>query len=84
MQYKTVMGMANFLASSRNDLEYSVSCLADTINREAKDGWEFHGMYPMSALVDHTLALDLKSRALGRLAGEDGEYTVNVMVFKKG
>ena len=83
MQYKTVMGNANFYASSRSDLEYSVNRLADTINKEAVDGWEFHSMYLMSATVDHTLATDLKSRAIGRFAGEDGDYTVNVMVFKK-
>ena len=83
MQYKTVMGSAKFLASSKSELEYSVGRLANIINKEASEGWELFGMYPMSAVIDHTLASDLKSRALGRLTGEDGDYTINVMVFRK-
>jgi len=83
MQYKTVMGTAEFVCPSREDLKYSISSMANMINKEANDGWEFHGMYPLSARIDHTLATDLKSRALGRFAGEDGDYTVNVLVFKK-
>lgn len=82
MRYKTIPGIAHISASSMDELENRVRFIADAINKEANDGWEFVGMYPVSGTIDHKLSSNLTQRLLGG-GYADGDYKVNVLVFKK-
>ena len=81
MKYKTVSGPAHLVADSRDDLEMRVTRIANTINKEAEDGWQFVGMYPLSATIDHKLSSGFGNKLFG--GSDDGDYKVNVMVFSK-
>lgn len=81
MKYKTVSGTAHLVADSLSDLETRVGWIADKINKETEGGWQFVGMYPVSATVDHKLASGFSNKLFG--GSEDGDYKVNVMVFCK-
>lgn len=82
MQYKTVAGTAHFTVADKKELDDRVAAIADTINRELTGGWEFVGMYPVSATIDHKMSSSFMQRHLGG-GYEDGNYTVNMMVFRK-
>ena len=82
MQYKTVPATAHITASSVEELESRVRYVADKINEEAKNGWEFVGMYPVSGTVNHKLSSNLSQRFLNS-GYDDGNYTMNMMVFRK-
>ena len=82
MQYKTVAGTAHFTVANKNELDDRVASIAETINREITGGWEFVGMYPISATIDHKMSSSFLKRHLD-LDLQDGEYTVNMMVFRK-
>lgn len=83
MQYKCVRGDSSLTISNSNEVDFAISRIADIINREAKDGWEFDSMFPINVT---------KIAASGGLRGRfaslgddmaDGDYTYNVYVFKK-
>ena len=83
MLYKTVMVRDAFIAPSIYELERCTERLTNIINKEANGGWEFYDMYEMSARVNHKVASGLGARMMGKLADEDGTYTVQVAVFRK-
>ncbi len=82
MQYKTVAGTAHFTVANKQELDDTVASIADTINREITGGWEFVGMWPVSATIDHKMSKGFMARHFDSEMA-DGEYTVNMMVFRK-
>lgn len=83
MQYKCVRGTIQLNVANSNEIDDAVASIAELINRETVGGWEYDSMFPLSVTK-----VAASGGIRGRLAGlvdtmADGDYTINVYVFKK-
>lgn len=84
MQYKCVRGTIHFSVTNSNEIDDMVASIADLINRETVGGWEYDSMFPLTITKNHANAKGLKARFDGWAdTMSDGEYTINVYVFRK-
>ena len=83
MQYKCVRGTIHLTVANSKDIDDAVASVAELINRETVGGWEYDSMFPLE-ITKSAKAGGIRSRLSGIFDSmEDGDYTVNVYVFRK-
>ncbi|MBQ8618685.1 MAG: hypothetical protein IJ418_14405 [Clostridia bacterium] len=85
MQYKCVRGTAHLTVAKSSEIDDAVAEIASILNRETVGGWEFDNVFPLS-LTKNAAVGGIGARMNNFFGGDslaDGEYTVNVYVFKK-
>ena len=85
MQYKCVRGAAHLTVANSKEIDDRVSEIAGVINRETVGGWEFDSVFPLSLTKDSRLG-GMKNRLSNFVGGDsmaDGEYNINVYVFRQ-
>ncbi len=85
MQYKCVRGAAHLTVANSKEIDDRVAEIANIFNQETVGGWEYDSYFPLSLTKDAKLG-GMKNRLSNAFGGDsmmDGEYTINVYVFKK-